>query len=150
MAEPLTILVAARDEEERIARTVTSLRDAFPGCAVIVADDGSVDRTAEEAETAGATVLRLPRRGKGQALSAAERAAPAGRLLLCDADLVGDLRPLASSRCDLAIAGFARREGGGFGIAKRVAVALIRVRSGYEPQEPLSGQSVLTQLVRDE
>jgi len=57
-----------------IGTTVARLRKAFPDAEVIVADDGSRDRTAEVAEEAGAVVLRLPRRGKGQALSAAERA----------------------------------------------------------------------------
>ena len=92
MAEPLTILVAARDEEAVIGDTVEALRRGFPDAEVIVADDGSRDRTADVAEDAGAVVLRLPRRGKGQALSAAERAAPPGVLLLCDADLSGDDR----------------------------------------------------------
>ena len=106
MDEPLTILVAARDEEEGIAQTVTALRRGFPDAEVIVADDGSRDRTADVAEHAGAIVLRLPRRGKGQALSAAERAAPPGRLLLCDADLDGDLAPLTAGESDLEVAAF--------------------------------------------
>jgi hypothetical protein len=141
--EPLTILVAARDEEERIAATVAALRERFPGSEVLVADDGSRDGTADAAEAAGAIVLRLPRRGKGEALSAGERAAAPGGLLLCDADLEGDLRPLAESPCDLAIAGFARPQRGGFGIVKRVGGALVRLRSGYRPREPLSGQRLL-------
>ena len=91
----LTVLVAARNEAERIGRTVHELRRLFPEAAVVVADDGSTDATAATAEEAGATVLRLPHRGKGQALTLAERAAPPGALLLCDADLRGDLRPLA-------------------------------------------------------
>ena len=45
---------------------MTGLRGEFPAAEVIVADDGSRDRTAEVAEEAGAVVLRLPRRGKGQ------------------------------------------------------------------------------------
>ena len=94
MAEPLTILVAARDEEARVGETVAALRRAFPGAAVLVADDGSRDATAAEAERAGARVVRLPRLGKGQALSLAEREAQPGRLLLCAADLAGALAPL--------------------------------------------------------
>src|SRR5439155_17045652 len=78
----VTILVAARDEEESIAETVAALHRLFPGVEVIVADGGSRDATAECAEAAGAAVLRFPRRGKGEALSAAERAAPPGALLL--------------------------------------------------------------------
>jgi hypothetical protein len=146
--EPLTILVAARDEEAAIGGTVRALRTAFPHGEVIVADDGSRDRTADVAEEAGATVLRLRRRGKGQALSAAERAAPPGRLLLCDADLAGDLRPLLAGDADLAIAAFRTRVGGGFGLAKGVARRLVRAFSGLEVSEPLSGQRVLSSRAR--
>lgn len=148
MADPVAILVAARDEEERIAATVAVLRERFPAAEVIVADDGSRDRTADAAEEAGAVVLRLPRRGKGQALSAAERAAPPGALLLCDADLNGDLRPLVAEPADLVVARFRERQGGGFGIAKAAAGALIMLRTGFEAHEPLSGQRFVSERAR--
>lgn len=148
----LTVLVAARDEEERIAATVAQLRERFPGAAVVVADDGSRDATADRAEDAGARVVRLDRRGKGQALTCAEAVLPAGRLLLCDADLEGDLRPLVTELDrggDLVIAAFARRSGAGLGIAKRVARALVRARAGLELREPLSGQRALSARARE-
>jgi len=141
------VLVAARDEEERIAETVTALRRAFPDAEVIVADDGSRDATAHRAEAAGAVVLRLRRRGKGQALSAAERAAAPGALLLVDADLRGDVSPLLG-KGGLRVAAFAERQGGGLGIAKRAAAALIRLRSGFDAREPLSGQRALSAEAR--
>jgi hypothetical protein len=144
----VAILVAARDEEERIGGTVARLRAVFPEAEVIVADDGSRDLTAEAAERAGARVLRLPHRGKGQALTLAEREAPEGALLVCDADLEGDLAPLAEADADLAIAVFAEREGGGFGVAKRAATALIRARSGFVAVEPLSGQRAFSAEAR--
>ena len=148
MTEPLTILVAARDEEDTVAETVRTLRGQFPDAEVLVADDGSRDSTAERAEEAGATVVRLPRRGKGQALSAAERAAPPGSLLLCDADLRGDLRPLVTAASELAIARFAVREGGGLGLAREAARTLIELLSGYRASAPLSGQRRLSQRAR--
>ena len=148
MAEIAAVLVAARDEESEIARTVESLRVAFPAAEVIVADDGSRDGTAAAAERAGARVLRLPARGKGQALTLAERAAPAGRVLLVDADLDGDLAELAAADGDLAIAAFTARQGGGFGIAKRAGRMLVRRLSGFSPREPLSGQRALSQAAR--
>jgi Glycosyl transferase family 2 len=146
--EPLTILVAARDEEAAVGRTVEALRRALPDAEVILADDGSRDRTADAAEAAGAIVLRLPRLGKGQALSAAERAAPPGRLVLCDADLDGDLRPLAAAGADVAVAVFAERQGGGFGVAKRAARELILLRTRRLVREPLSGQRALSARAR--
>jgi hypothetical protein len=143
-----TVLVAARDEEARIAATVRRLREAFPGAQVVVADDGSRDGTAAAAESAGARVLRLPRRGKGQALTLAERECPPGALLLCDADLDGDLRPLAASGADVAIAAFTHRTGGGIGLAQAAARALIALRCGRRTREPLSGQRLVSETAR--
>jgi Glycosyl transferase family 2 len=144
VSERVTVLVAARDEEERIERTVAALREAFPDADVVVADDGSRDATATRAEAAGARVVRLPRRGKGQALTLAERTCAEGPLLLCDADLRGDIRPLLDGGGDLAIAAFAQRVGGGLGIAKNVARSLIELRGGRRMREPLSGQRRLS------
>lgn len=145
---PCGILVAARDEEARIGGLVRRLRERFPGAVVVVADDGSRDGTARVAGEAGALVVRGPRLGKGEALTAAERAAPPGPLLLCDADLDGDLAPLAAAGVDLAIAAFSTRQSGGFGIAKRAARELIRARAGRVMREPLSGQRFLSERAR--
>jgi hypothetical protein len=144
----LTVLIAARNEEEEIGRTIDALREELGPVEIIVVDGASSDRTAAAAEEAGAVVVRLGRRGKGEALSAGERAAPPGALLLCDADLRGSLARLAEPGGDLRIAAFARRVGGGFGIAKHVARELIRLRTGYEAAEPLSGQRRLSERAR--
>ena len=127
--EPPTILVAARDEADRIAETIAALRRDFPQSGIIVVDGDSTDATAERAEEAGAVVIRLGRRGKGEALSAGEQTAAPGPLLLCDADLSGSLVPLDRGGADLVVAAFTRRSGGGFGVAKRVA------REGAEPAQ---------------
>ena len=149
MSARLTVLVAARDEESRIGASIGSLRQQFPGAAIVIADDGSRDRTAAVAEEAGARVIRLSRRGKGQALTLAERQLDPGPLLLCDADVRGDLRPLGETAAELAIAAFSERVGGGFGLAKRAARSLIRLRCGLVPREPLSGQRWLTERARE-
>jgi hypothetical protein len=144
----LTILIAARNEEERIGETVEALRGEFPAAEVIVVDGRSEDATAARAEAAGAIVVRLARTGKGEALSAGERAAAPGPLLLCDADLRGSLRELAETDADLAVAAFAHRVGGGFGIAKRLARGLVRLHTGVATREPLSGQRYLSERAR--
>jgi hypothetical protein len=146
--EPPTILVAARDEADRIADTIAALRRDFPHSGIIVVDGDSTDATAERAEEAGAVVIRYGRGGKGEALSAGELAASPGSLLLCDADLNGSLAPLARGGADLVVAAFTRRSGGGFGVAKRVARELIRLRTGFVAREPLSGQRFLNARAR--
>jgi Glycosyl transferase family 2 len=147
-APGLTVLVAARNEPERIAGTIAALHRDFPAAEILVVDGASDDGTAERAEEAGAVVIRFGRRGKGEALSAGERAASPGPLLLVDADVQGDLRPLAEGDADLAVAAFTRRVGGGFGLAKRVGRALIRLRTGRTPREPLSGQRYVSERAR--
>jgi hypothetical protein len=144
----ITVLVAARNEEERIGETLAALKRDFPNAEVIVVDGASADGTAERAENAGAFVIRLGRRGKGEALSTGERVAAPGALVLCDADLRGSLQPLTERGGDLVVAAFARRVGGGFGLAKRVARALIRLRTGYTAREPLSGQRYVSERAR--
>jgi Glycosyl transferase family 2 len=148
VAERLTVLVAARDEADRITDTIAGLRRDFPRAEIVVVDGASRDGTAERAEEAGAVVIRLARRGKGEALSAGERAAAPAPLILADADLSGSLRQLADGDADLVIAAFTRRSGGGFGIAKRVARELIRLRTGFDSREPLSGQRWLSERAR--
>ncbi len=148
MSDRLSVLVAARDEEDRIGETVRILRAHFPAAAVVVADDGSRDRTTAVAEAAGARVIRLARRGKGQAMTVAEKELEQGPLLLCDADLRGDLRGLAAAGADVAVAAFSVSEGGGFGLAKRAARSLIRARCGRDVREPLSGQRLLSPRAR--
>jgi hypothetical protein len=146
--EGLTIVVPARNEAERIGETLAALRRDFPAAELIVVDGRSEDGTAERAEEAGAVVLRLERLGKGEALSAGERAAAPGPLLLADADLRGSLWRLAGSDADLVVAVFTQRVGGGFGVAKQVARELVRLRTGVAPREPLSGQRLVSVRAR--
>jgi hypothetical protein len=148
VTDTLTVIVAARDEAGRIGATVRSLREQLPEAEVIVADDGSTDGTAVEAEDAGATVLRLPRRGKGQALSEAARVARPGWLLLVDADLDGDPTPLLERDGELVVAVFAEREGGGFGVVKRCGRRAVRALGGVDVREPLSGQRAYSPAAR--
>lgn len=150
-------VVAARDEAERISATVRAIL-AIPAVArVIVADDGSRDDTATSAIGAGATVTRRTRpAGKGSALEAgiemAMRSGPVDAVLLADGDLgdsaralAGLLEPIVTGSADLVIAAFpAGAGGGGFGLVKRVARSSIRMLSGFEAREPLSGQRVLS------
>lgn len=60
------MLIAARNEADRLAETIDALRAALPGAHVVVADDASTDDTPHVALQAGAELVRAPRRlGKG-------------------------------------------------------------------------------------
>jgi glycosyltransferase involved in cell wall biosynthesis len=154
--DSLAVIVAARNEADRIADTVAALRRTFPAAAIWVGDDASSDGTAERAMAAGAQVVsRGKPHGKGANVSAAADAAlsvhpPPELVLLCDGDLgtsAGRLAPLVTAveagECDLAVAAFARRVGGGFGVALHFARWSIRRLCGAETTAPISGQRVL-------
>jgi len=83
-----TVLIPAYNEEATIAGVVRVAKEA--GFPVVVADDGSEDRTAQEAAKAGAQVVRLPQnRGKGGALAEGLKRVETPWVLLLDADLLG-------------------------------------------------------------
>ena len=149
-------IVAARNEAERIGATLGALRDALPGAALWVADDASEDGTAEAAMLAGAQVVSRGRpHGKGANVGAAVEAAlsaqpPPELVLLCDGDLGGSAASLGElaeavrrGECDLAVAAFSRRVGGGFGVALGFARWAIRRRCGLQTAAPISGQRAL-------
>lgn len=152
----IAVIVAARNEADRIGQTLAALRKALPQAALWVADDASTDGTAEAAMAAGAQVVSRGRpHGKGANVGAAAEAAlsvgPApGLVLLCDGDLgtsAAGLVPLVAAvergECDLAIAAFSRRVGGGFGVALGFARWSIRRRCGLETSAPISGQRAM-------
>ncbi|MGZ8512851.1 MAG: glycosyltransferase family 2 protein [Candidatus Limnocylindria bacterium] len=152
------VIVAARNEADRLGATIRALKEAFPDGRVIVADDGSTDGTGDVALAAGAELVRRGRpHGKGGGMSAAaatvtvlaEGADPPA-FLLCDGDLGGSARELGrlvaaieAGECDLAVASFARRAGGGFGIALRFARWVIARRCGYRAGAAISGQRAM-------
>jgi len=158
MSSEVYVIVTAHNEAAGIGRTLSALARTFPGAALWVADDGSTDATAQLAAAAGAHVARAERRvGKGAAATRAARAAlarlqPGGDAVavLCDGDLgesAGRLGALAAvvqrGEGDLAVAAFARRIGGGFGVAAGFARWAIRRRCGLELRAPISGQRAL-------
>jgi glycosyltransferase involved in cell wall biosynthesis len=151
------VLVAARDEAERIAATLGALGRAFPDASLFLADDGSTDATARLAEEAGARVLGGGRPlGKGGALTAAAERVLRERpgtsvILLCDGDLgesAARLGPLVDAvgagQAEIAVAAFSRRVGGGLGLAVAVGRALIGRLCGFRARAPLSGQRALS------
>jgi glycosyltransferase involved in cell wall biosynthesis len=151
----LLVIVAARDEANRIGATLDALREAFPEAEIWVGDDASTDGTSEVALAHGARVVGRGRpHGKGGNMTAAATAALDGSeaelVLVCDGDLGGSAAALArlveavaGGECDLAVASFARRVGGGFGIALRFARWAIASRSGYVADTPISGQRAM-------
>jgi glycosyltransferase involved in cell wall biosynthesis len=153
------VIVTAHDEADRLGETLAALGEAFPGARVLVADDGSTDDTAAVAARGGAEVVRSEQSiGKGGAATLAARRVLSRALepdppvfVLVDGDLAQSARQLPAlaeavrdGRCDLAVAVFASRVGGGFGFAIGFAHKAIRSLTGLDLQAPISGQRALS------
>ena len=151
-------IVPAYNSAATVGATVTALRLVPDVLDVIVVDDGSRDRTAAVASSAGARVVELARnRGKGGAVAAGVAASGAPEIyLLIDADLgptaahAGELLgPVVASQADMTVAVFGTHDRdeagatprrGGFGLVKRLAARVLRIETGTAFAEPLSGQ----------
>ena len=150
----VSVIVAAFNEEDRIAATIRGI-NAIPNIyEVIVVDDGSADQTADVATCAGAKVERqATNAGKGAAMAAGAAFAKGNILMFLDADL-GDtaleaavlLDPIIQGEADLTIATFPviPGKGGGFGIVVKLARWGIHRATGQTMTAPISGQRAIT------
>jgi glycosyltransferase involved in cell wall biosynthesis len=90
----VSVVIPCLNEEASIQRCVEEALAALEGQGwqgeVIVADNGSDDRSAELARAAGALVIHEPRRGYGSAYRAGFAAAQGDYIVMADADLTYD------------------------------------------------------------
>jgi glycosyltransferase involved in cell wall biosynthesis len=160
VAPEIVVVVSAFNEADRLRETLRAVRAAFPDARLVVADDHSEDDTPQAALDAGAEHVRPPRHlGKGGTNTLALRhvldtSAATPTVVLCDGDLGGTARELPrlvealdKGDGDFAVAAFARRVGGGFGVALGFSRWAIRRRTGVAPDAPISGQRALKPAV---
>ena len=150
------MILAARNEAERVGPALDALGKALPGARLIVADDASRDGTQAEAMRHGGWVVSRGRpHGKGGNVTAAAQAAldefgDQATMLLCDGDLgssAGGLTPLVDAveggSCEVALARPANPEGGGFGLAIGYSRRAVERLCGVRVEAPLSGQRAM-------
>ena len=110
MRDPIIkIVIPARNEEDAISGVVKSVVDQVD--AVVVADNGSTDSTAQTAIAAGAQVVSVPEAGYGRAcLAAIETAGELDILVFMDGDASDDpadlpalLAPILADEADMVI-----------------------------------------------
>lgn len=149
----VTVVLPAYNEESRIVDTLKAVKGLSLVDEIIVVNDGSTDRTAEQVREMAITLIDLPtNQGKGGAMNAALPYINCDLVVFLDADLgssakeaVKIIQVVADGLCDLAIAAFpAPTRKGGFGLVKGTAAWAIRRAGKMEVTAPLSGQRAMT------
>ena len=149
----VTVVLPAYNEESRIMDTLKAVKSLSLVDEIIIVNDGSTDRTAEQVREMAITLIDLPtNQGKGGAMNAALPYVNCDLVVFLDADLgssakeaVKIIQVVADGLCDLAIAAFPPpTRKGGFGLVKGTAAWAIRRAGKMEVTAPLSGQRAMT------
>ena len=148
----VSVIIPAYNEEDKIEKTLDSLKLIPEIKEIIVVDDGSVDRTAEAARKKGIVVIQMGKNtGKSRAVFQGLLQAKYDLIALVDADLEESaaeikklILPVIRDQADMTVAHFNERvSGGGFGIVKKIAAYFLAKITGHAVESPLSGQRVL-------
>ena len=146
----VAVLLPCLNEEATIGAVVGQFQVALPNASVYVCDNGSSDRTAHVARSAGATVIVEERRGKGHAVRRLFREAEADVFVIADGDgtydaaSVGRLVGTLSGRyLDMVVAVRRSTAPGAYTpvrrLGNRLFSALARWRCGRQVRDLLSG-----------
>jgi len=107
----IAVVIPCHNEALTIGAVVEDFRRSLPEASIHVFDNSSSDRTADIARAAGATVHRVPTRGKGEVVRAMFREVDAEVLVMVDGDQTypaaraRDLvAPILEGRADMVVA----------------------------------------------
>ena len=143
----VSIVIPAYNEEATVAQVVTVARKLEYVDEVIVVDDGSSDRTVEEAKSAGATVIsHITNEGKGSAIKTGFKNSHGNIVAFIDADISNFtstkidkiIRPILEDKTDITKTKFARESGRVTELTAKPLLGFFFPELNYE--QPLSGQ----------
>ena len=143
----VSIVIPAYNEEATVAKVVSVARKLSYVDEVIVVDDGSTDRTVEEAENAGATVIsHIMNEGKGSAIKTGFKNSHGDIVAFIDADVSNFtsekidkiIRPILEDKTDITKTKFARESGRVTELTAKPLLGFFFPELDYE--QPLSGQ----------
>lgn len=84
--ERIAVIIPCRNEVVTVAKVVHDFRECLPGAQIVVLDNGSTDGTSLEAKRAGAHVLHVGAKGKGNVVRRAFADVEADLYVLVDGD----------------------------------------------------------------
>jgi glycosyltransferase involved in cell wall biosynthesis len=151
----IAVLLPCFNEEHAIGDVVRDFRAALPQARIYVFDNASTDATAATAVSAGATVVREPRRGKGNVVRRMFAEIDADLYVMADGDGTYDasaaprlVRALVEQRADMVVgtrSGVSEDAGrAGHALGNRLFNALYERAFGDDFTDIFSGYRVLS------
>lgn len=143
----VTVVIPAYNEEETVAHVVKTVMSCRCVNEVIVVDDGSSDKTYDEASSAGANVIRHENnQGKGAALSTGFKNATGDIIAFVDADLHNltkkqvevMIEPIINGKTDITKTKFKREAGRVTELTAKPLLNFFFPEINFD--QPLSGQ----------
>lgn len=145
--QKVSVIIPAYNEEDTVAKVVEVVKQVSFVDEIIVVNDGSSDRTAEEAEKAGAIVItHETNKGKGEALNTGFKEAECDIIAFIDADIYNltskkveaMIRPILDGRAEITKTKFARESGRVTELTAKPLLNFFFPEISFE--QPLSGQ----------
>ena len=151
----IAVLIPCLNEETTVADVVAGFRQALPGVAVHVYDNGSTDATVERARNAGAVVHSEPRSGKGSVVRRMFADVDADVYVMADGDSTYDpseapvlVKRLVADELDMVVGSRTVNNGShsrtGHAVGNRAFNRLYRWLFGAGFSDILSGYRVLS------
>ena len=152
MKNQIAVLLPCYNEALTIEKTVTDFRTALPEATVYVFDNASIDNSAELARKAGAIVVSVPQRGKGNVVRTMFREIDADVYLMADADDTYPaneaeklIHPILAHEADMATGDrlsstyYAENKRAGHNFGNALVCRLIRVLWNHDVKDVMTG-----------
>ena len=145
--QKVSVIIPAYNEEDTVAKVVEVIKKVSFVDEVIVVNDGSSDRTTEEAEKAGAIVITHEvNKGKGEALYTGYKEAECDIIAFIDADIYNltskkveaMIKPILDGEAEITKTKFARESGRVTELTAKPLLNFFFPEISFE--QPLSGQ----------
>lgn len=108
--QKIALLLPCLNEELTLAKVIKDFKAQIPGLEIFVFDNGSTDRSAEIARRNGATVISVPKRGKGNVVKKMFEVVEADLYIMVDSDDTYDasrihelIEPVAKGGIDMTV-----------------------------------------------
>ena len=145
--QKVSVIIPAYNEEETVAKVVEVVKKVSFVDEIIVVDDGSSDNTSQEAEKAGAKVIKHEiNKGKGQALHTGYTETDCDIIAFIDADIYNltskkveaMIKPILEGKAEITKTKFARESGRVTELTAKPLLNFFFPEISFE--QPLSGQ----------